>query len=150
MSNRRKLISKDSQLHISDAARRISDTYNLHRLADPIGNIGRWFASKLIDGTTDNILYDSRSDAVWHQKHNEQFYMFTQIVPATMSEHDSETRLQVARRMQDAGIRMIDRDAPNGGRDMIPRMSTEDQSAQISSMFRGTKPKNILIPGRDF
>lgn len=149
MSNRRTIQQRD-QIKYSDAAKRIADTYNLHRLADPLGNIGQWFASRLSDGTTDNALYQTRYEAVRHQKHNEKQYMFTQIVPSSMTCHESETRLQVQRRMEDAGMRVIDPDLPNGGPEAIPRMSMEDQYAQLQSMFGRGKPRNILIPGRDF
>src|SRR5260370_3722696 len=73
----------------SDAAKRIFDTYTLHRLADPIGNIGKWFAVSMQDGTTDNALYDSKVQAMRHQS-NEYYYTYVQVVPSQMSICDAE------------------------------------------------------------
>ena len=52
-----------------DAAKRIYDTYHLHRTADQFGALGKWFAAALNDGTTDGQIYDSRKDAILHQHH---------------------------------------------------------------------------------
>lgn len=132
---------------ISDEAKRVSDHYNLHRIADPHGSIGKWFAVKLHDGESDRVLYDSKSDAVTHQHHNENYYAFIQVGPWPMTPTDAESFLATHRRMYDAGLRMADRDAASGGRDVIKRVSAEDQYNQLRSMFIGDrKPSNIIMP----
>ena len=141
----------DTHCHIrqephSDAARRIADTYNLHRIADPIGNLNKWFACRLADGTTDGILYDNKHDAVFHQHHNELQYVFIPLKPTTMSYCDAETFLRTMRQLSDRGIRLTDRDCRTGGPDMIPRVTREDQRSQVRSILYGTKPSNLLIP----
>jgi hypothetical protein len=97
----------------------------------------------LSDGTTDNVLYDSKSAAVDHQHHDEDFYAFVQIGPWQFTPEMAETYLTVQRRMYDAGLRLADRGSRSGGMDMISRVSNEDQIAQIRSLFRGTPPRNI-------
>lgn len=131
----------------SDAAKRISDTYRLHRLADPIGSIGHWFACALSDGDSDRTLYDTRRDAVIHQRHNEEYYFFIQVIPGDMNHCQAESALAGVRKLHDAGIRLTDRDHRAGGRVMIPRVTIEDQNAQLNSILYGTRPSNIILPG---
>lgn len=128
----------------SDAAKRLVNTYQMHRMADPIGNIGRWFAIAIADGTSDNTLYDSRRDAITHQHHNEQYYAFAQIVPSDMNTCDAELYLSGVRKTYEARKNLMDREHPNGGLDIIPRLAVEDQRAQL----RGV-PTNLIIPGRN-
>jgi hypothetical protein len=120
----------------SDPAKRIYDTYHLHRIAGLDASLGKWFASKLSDGTTDNVLYDSKTEAVNHQHHNEEYFVFTQVTMANMSQCDAEIWLGVARRMREKGIRMHD------PREVIKRATREDQSALISG-----KAVNLMWPG---
>lgn len=135
---------------ISDAARRVVDTYSLHRLADPLGNIGKWFAVALQDGTSDGDLYDSKQDCIRHQHHNEFYYMYVQVTPGDMDPRAAQTFLDLHRRMYEKGIRIPDRDHPGGGREPIQRASWEDMRNQIRAMFGKGKPSNLLLPGRDF
>ena len=133
---------------ISDAAKRVSDTYALHKIGKGVDAIGKWFAVALNDGRTDNVLYDNKADAVRHQRHNENFYAFVQVTPASMTPADAQTYLDLNRRMYDAGLRLADRDSAHGGRDMIRRLSAEDQKNQIRALFVGDRaPSNIILPG---
>ena len=120
------LINRTALGDHSDAAKRISDNYNMHRVADPYGNIGYWIACALIDGTSDNTLYQSRRDAIAHQHHNENFYTFIQIVPSTMTPCESEVMLKVARMAYDKGWRISDGMSRH---DLIKRLGWEDQTA---------------------
>ena len=130
-------------LHHSDEAKRITDTFMLHRLADPIGNIGKWFACAIADGTTDNVLYDSKSDAITHQHHNEYYFCYVQIVPAQMGICEAEMFLSGVRKTYQARKSLMDRNHPKGGLEPITRLTVEDQMAQI----RGV-PTNLIVPGR--
>lgn len=127
----------------SDAAKRIADTFMLHRLADPIGNIGHWFACAIADGTTDNVLYGSKRDAITHQHHNEHYYAYVQIVPAQMGYCEAEMFLSGVRKTYDARKALIDRNHPKGGMEPITRLTVEDQMAQNAG-----KPTNLIVPGR--
>ena len=110
----------------SDAAKRIADIYSLHRLADPYGNIGFWIACALADGQSDMVLYETKSDAIRHQHHNENWYTFIQIVPSTMTPCEAEVMLKVARMAYDRGWRITD---GLSRRDLIKRLGWEDQIA---------------------
>src|SRR5581483_7729869 len=121
----------------SDAAKRVSDTYQLHRLAVPLECVGHWFAVALHDGSSDGELYPTKRACVRHQKHNEQFYAYVRMMPGTMTICDAEVFLSTYRKMYDAGLRMTDPDHSNGGIDMIPRATCEDQFSQVMSILSG-------------
>lgn len=125
----------------SDSAKRLYDTYNLHRLALGMDAIGKWFAAALADGRSDNVLYDSKYDCIRHQKHNEQFYTFIKIIPPSMNLCESEVMLSAARKHYEAGLRLADPDHKHGGMDIIKRISMEDQMAQMHG--RNT---NLVMP----
>jgi len=136
---------------VSDAAKRVSDQYNLHRVAAPHDSIGKWFAVKLVDGENDGVLYDSKADAVAHQRHMEMYYAYVQVGPWQMTPENAETFLALHRRMYAKGLRMADRDAKNGGKDMIRRLSEADQKAQIRALFKGdVGPSNIIYGERSY
>lgn len=124
----------------SDGAKRIFDTYTLHRVADPFGSQGKWFAFSLNDGTTDNVLYDTKTDAARHQP-DERWYGYVQITPARMTVCSAEAYLMLLRRMSKAGIAQVDPDHARGGRELIKRSSSEDQLAQVFG-----RSQNLLMP----
>jgi hypothetical protein len=134
----------------SDTAKRLSDTYRLHRLADPIGSIGHWFAAAMSDGRSDNVLYDTRRECVTHQHHDEVYYTFIQIIPSDMNHCQAESHLIGVRKLYDAGIKLTDRDHHAGGRTLIPRVAAEDQMAQMRSLLSGGRlpQSNIRLPRR--
>ena len=116
----------------SDAAKRISDIYSLHRVADPYGNIGCWFAAALADGSSDLVLYNSKQEAIRHQHHNENWYAFIQIVPSMMTPCEAEVMLKTARMAYDKSWRKTDGDSR---RDLIKRLGWEDQVAQSKGIM---------------
>ena len=124
-----------------DAAKRIADTYNLHRIGMGDAAIGRWFAARLVDGTSDQTLYDSKPDAVRHQHHDEHYYTYICINPGDMSACAAAVMLKTARAAYDHGFRLADPDHKKGGREIIKRVSVEDQMAQ--SRGRNT---NLIMP----
>lgn len=129
----------------TDAAKRTSDQFNLHRLADQYGAIGKWFAAALHDGSSDGVLYDTKQECVRHQHHNEQFYTYIKIIPSMMTECEAEVMLSVSRRAYDNGMRMADPDAKHGGKQLIRRTNAEDM-LNLSDGFAS----NLALPGRDF
>ena len=133
----------------SDAARRLSDTYRLHRLAAGMDAIGQWFAARLDDGSSDGVLYATRRDAVRHQHHNEQFYAFVAIGPWDTDVCEAEAFIQMNRSLYDAGLRLSDPDHVSGGREVIQRATREDQRSLIASIAtRGrVRPSGLIYPG---
>jgi hypothetical protein len=111
----------------SDAAKRIYDTYHLHRTADLYGAVGKWIACALNDGTSDGTLYPSKKSAILHQHHNEQYYTYIQITPANMTVCSAEVMLTIARKLYDKGFRITDPDDMR--REPIKRTALEDQNA---------------------
>lgn len=131
----------------SDAAKRLSDQYNLHLIGSGTAAAhGRIFAASLADGRSDGVLYDSMGDAVLHQRHNERDYAFVRIGPASMTACEAESTLSGMRKSRGRGIGEPDRDHRNGGRVLIPRLTIEDQRAQVASILHGTAPSNLILP----
>lgn len=124
-----------------DAARRVADTYNLHLIGGGTSSIGHWFAARLEDGHSDNVLYSSKRDAVIHQHHNEKYYTFLKIGPNDIDVCSAAVMLKVARSLFDKGLRLADPDDRHGGKDVIKRVTIEDQMAQS----RGSNT-NLIMP----
>lgn len=114
----------------SDAAKRLSDQYNLHIAAG--GRLGQVFAVRLSDGTSDGELYDSRAAAVRYQHHNERWYAFVRLGAPRMTVCEAASTLRFQAHQSRLGL--ADRDAPNGGLEVIPRLTIEDQERQLAAM----------------
>jgi hypothetical protein len=136
----------------SDAAKRASDNYNLHRVTNPYDSIGKWIAVALSDGSSDGVLYDTKKECVSHQHHDEMWYAYIRINPSSMMPCDAEIFLRMHRMMYDKGIRLADPDDVKGGRDVIKRSTSEDQFSLLRSIRSGgtIRPSNLLLPGDDF
>lgn len=64
-------------LERNETGRRIADHVNIHLLATDWFTIKhKWMAFRLEDGVGDDVLYDSHRDAVDHQRHNENQYLY--------------------------------------------------------------------------
>jgi hypothetical protein len=129
------------QFNHTDAAKRLCDGFNLHRVADPFGCIGKWMAAALNDGSSDGVLYDSKRDAVRHQHHNEQWYTYVKLIPTSMNVCEAEVMLATARNLYDKGMRLTDPDHKHGGPDLIKRLTVEDALAQGRGIVR-----NLIMP----
>ena len=129
-----------AEKELIDAGRRIADEFIMHRLADPIGNLGKFMAVRLSDGGSDHALYPSIDEArrIIGKRDDEDRWFYIQIVPSQLPARDASILLRTNRKMYDAGIRQRAMD----GRVMIPRLAREDHTAQLRSIFRGTRPTN--------
>lgn len=118
----------------SDAAKRLSDAYNLHysvgNLYGTDHHIGKWLAVSLAEGKSDGVIYDSKYDAVTHQSQDEKYYAYIQIQPTSMSPCAAEAVLNWQRQLYDAQLKQADRSMKSGGYDIIPRLTIEDQAEQ--------------------
>lgn len=137
----------DKSTELAEAGKRVSDIYNMHRLADPIGSIGQWFAVRLNDGTSDNDLYPDKINCVLHQKGDEKWYAYVQIIPQTMTPRDAEHMLSGFRKLADAGIGYADPDHKRGGVQPIKRLTVEDQRANVAAFSRTGRPTNLIVDG---
>lgn len=126
---------------LKDSAKRISDAYALHKLALGDDAIGKWIACRLDDGTSDNNAYDSKRTAIRYQHSNENLYCYVQIGPWQMSPAEAERFLAVHRAMYSRGLRLTDPDT--GGKDIIRRLTVNDDVSQIKAFTKGSRPTNI-------
>lgn len=120
----------------TDAAKRISDAAMMAWTVYGWDSVRKWMSFKLEDGRTDHGLYPSKRDAVRHVP-NELAYAFICLHPGGMGLCEAEIMLQFTRKAVKAGFRLADPDSPHGGRDVIPRISTEKIHAQLRALTRG-------------
>jgi hypothetical protein len=119
-----------------DSARRMADTVNLHWQAQQWDAVGKWVAIRLSDGGSDNVLYPTKGEAVRHQFH-EFWCAYVRIIRDQMSVCEAQTMLEVSRRAYDAGMRLTDPDARNGGRDLLLSNRVEERKKVLSILRSG-------------
>lgn len=102
---------------ISDDARRASDIVNSYYAYIPWEQLqNQWVAIRLSDGGSDGTLYDSKRDAIRHQAWEQQCaYIAFKNCPNGISPLEAERFLAFTRGAYDAGMRLVDPDAQNGG-----------------------------------
>jgi hypothetical protein len=130
-----------------DAAKRIADTYNLHRIAGSglgLDNVGKVFAIALNDGTSDGVLYPDMKAAIRHQKHNAKWYAYLRVGREAMTECAAASLLKLHRDADAHGLKFTDRDDPSYGMEIIPRLTVEDHYRMTRAISAGT-----WIPGRN-
>lgn len=133
----------DRELPHTDAAKRVSDTYMLHRVANPDNAVGKWFAVHLADGSGDGVLYDSRRDCIRHQKHNSKWFAYIKIAPCGMSVCEAESFLRSSRLAYAAtGNLLSDPD-----REIIQPLTREEHLRRMADQAIG-RPTIPLIIGR--
>lgn len=118
----------------SDAAKRVSDHYNLHKAAGAL--TGWWLAFALADGGHDGTAYPTKLEAVTHQHHAEWWCAFIRIGPSMMTVCEAESQLMWQR--QQARLKLPQRDDPHGGLDVITRLTREDHARQMAALRDGT------------
>lgn len=117
----------------SDAAKRCSDAVNLHLSAIGFDAARKFVAVRLADGSSDGDLYPTKRDAVRHQK-DEQLCAYVCIPPTGMNVCQAESFMRTNRQLYSAGFRLVDPDAADGGKSVIPRSTREDQARQMSTL----------------
>lgn len=122
----------------SDAAKRIADAYNLHRIAGAglgLSQVGKVFAARLSDGTSDGVLYDDIRDAIRHQKHNARWYCYLRIQRDAMTVCNAASFLKFHREADKAGLNFVGRhDEPQSAMEIIPRLTVEDHQRQRAAL----------------
>src|SRR5579864_2590956 len=118
----------------SDAARRVADTYNLHRIAGTglgLHNVGKVFAVALADGTSDGVLYPDIRAAIRYQRHNAKWYAYLRVGREACSVCMAASLLRLHRDADAAGLNFTDRDDASFGLELIPRVTREDNARML-------------------
>lgn len=134
VDERANILSGEVRPGHSDAAKRFSDLYNLHKAA---GTTRGWIAVALADGSSDGEVYETRAEAVLYQRHNERWYFYCALDQPAMTICQAESLLRYKRVMNQIEAGHTDRDAPHGGLEVIPRVSIEDMEAQMRAVRSG-------------
>lgn len=124
----------------SDAAKRLSDTYNLHKAAG--SPVGWWFSVALSDGSGGDDLFESKSAAVHFHWPYEDWRFYAKIGPASMSVCEAESVMAWQRQVN--GLRLTDRDDRHGGLEVIPRLTREHHDRQMAAL-RGQVPMPVAL-----
>lgn len=114
---------------VSDAAKRCSNTVQLQVA---LGNFGKYVAIRLSDGGSDDVLYDTRIDAIRHQLHERQC-AYIKIPPTGMPPEHAERYLAIYRGLYDRGIYFDD---PRG-QDVITPINLEQLNAAYRQLKAG-------------
>lgn len=95
------------QFRTEDAARRLADTVALHQTVLSFDEIlaGRFMAVRLSDGGSDNTAYETRAEAIEHQRHNASRCFYPRIPLERWSAATCDVLLWYARGVYDAGHR---------------------------------------------
>jgi len=99
---------------VTDAAKRMSDAIRLAVTFHVWEEIATgWMAFALADGSTDHVVYPSKSDAIAHMSDEFRYcYVHLRACVKGMPEKDAELWLQLHREAYDAGLRLADPQAP--------------------------------------
>lgn len=97
--------SMSAGMPVTDDGRRLSDAVTLAILA---GGRGAWIAARLSDGGTDGQIYDTRTDAIRHQLHEDQCAYIRVPLAGDMPPIEATAYLDFNRRRLAAGFRMVD------------------------------------------
>lgn len=118
----------------SDAAKRLSDHYNLHMTCLGFGFHGI-FAVNLGDGSSDGERYPDRASAMRFQHGRERNFAYIRLQAPHMTTCEAESALRWQR--QAAVLAPAQIDEPGGGLEVIPRLTMEGREQQIAAMRFG-------------
>lgn len=114
-----------------DRAERASDIINQARQElDWDGLKQCWIAIRLSDGGSDMVIYDCKQDAVRGQLHEQQcaYIAFRNLIGGATA-REMLRYLRFCEMAYDAGMRLPDPDAPDGGPDVAPTSGMMDYLA---------------------
>lgn len=114
-----------------DAGQRMADALNAHVVFSK-GCFGRWMAIRLEDGSSDGTLYDTREDAIRHQRFEHQAW-YELVKPRSYSADECALTLMYARAAYDAGWRPADSPA------FIAPVRIEDRALKIRQLRSARK-----------
>lgn len=88
-----------------DFAKRAYDIMNLHVIGKGDAVWGKWVAFRLSDGGSDNVLYDTREQAISHQLHPTQS-CYLVIPPTGFTYSEIREFLSLSRSLYKKGARI--------------------------------------------
>lgn len=99
---------------VSDPARRMSDTVNLHITCNNVWDLNdKWVAFRLQDGTSDGAVYDSKDHAIAHQPVPDRCCFFTfRNAMGGVTPKDMQIWLEMERNAQEARLALHEEKAP--------------------------------------
>jgi hypothetical protein len=99
---------------VTDAAKRISDAIRLAVCFHPWEEISTgWMAFALADGTTDHVVYPSKSEAIRHMSDEFRYcYVHLAGCASGMPPKDAQLWLELHREAYDSGLRLAEPKAP--------------------------------------
>lgn len=113
----------------SDEAKRAADIINGHLVSQPDA-VRKWVAIRLSDGSSDNVLYDTKAHAVRYQL-DEYQCLYVCIPPTGTSPEQMSAMIDLHRALYDKGARMVDPDdEQTGGPQYVPPVQLEDLRRQ--------------------
>jgi hypothetical protein len=116
-----------NQTETLDIGKRAHDTIALHVIG---GNVGKWVALRLEDGSSDGIPYDTRREAIQHQLH-EQLCCYVKVPPDGMPAEDALRFILINRSLYAQGYRLTDPDMP--GEPIYPMTDEETLRTILSA-----------------
>jgi hypothetical protein len=93
----------------------MAEYINIMVIAHPWASIcNGWMAFKLVDGSTDGVLYETRKDAIKHQL-DERWccYFFMRAAMGGVKPLDCQLYINMHRQAYDGGMRLAEPEAPS-------------------------------------
>lgn len=113
---------------LADIGRKVSDHLNMVRLFHDWDDIkDKWMAFRLSDGGTDGVVYETRKDAVSYQFHEQwcAYISFANLVGGAVP-RECAIFMKFTRDAYKGGMRLVDPEAPNGGREAVMTTAMTD------------------------
>lgn len=100
---------------VEDAGRRMAELVNLRVSSTPWDLlVNSWMAFRMDDGSSDNVLYDTRESAMKHQPDERYcFYLCMRNAMGGVQPLDAQLLINMQRQVYSAGGRLADPDAPS-------------------------------------
>lgn len=100
---------------VEDSGKRMAELVNLRVSSTPWDHIvNSWMAFRLLDGSSDNVLYDTREAAVKHQPNEDLcFYLCMRNAQGGVKPLDAQLLINMQRQIHDAGGRLTEPEAPS-------------------------------------
>jgi hypothetical protein len=100
---------------VEDSGRRMSELISIMVASHPWDEIiNSWMAIRLADGSSDNVLYESREAAIAHQPDERWcLYVFMRNCQGGIKPLDAQLMINLHRQVYDAGGRLSDPVAPS-------------------------------------